>query len=683
MENESAMAASAMAASGRSPVGRRQEGVVNRDRGTGGPNRTTMSRASSARKLRVDTTAPYSRPSEVATRYTNTNAENLPVSPKSVFTQIQRAGVEGSTPKASVDHLRLTYPAITTKDKYIQEEIQGNTYNVDGKTINIEQVDNSLPEQLPDEVKTKLLDGVITWDDELQEIYGDDVHINLLMELLEKQYKEWKQTDLAQKQFGDESYSKFNKLFRAIVANFRAYFNLPFTKLLENMVNLFIQYNKEYGIDLYDIIKKAKGGDVHSITILENFVVNLLFNSTNGVEARRERWKEKNGIKGEEGLWEKKSQYYKYLAVNFLKIIDLMFSFIHLHTESNEYEKLKKNLVYFMCLMLLDYLTPVSDLEHGRNTFDPNGNVINRLVKLEKTPQLIDEKKLKLLKQEKADQIETFINQTVNYWFSISELAIIQYDTPWPEGTDSKILSSFKEKFEAVNLKLIDNLLEYFPGLLDSGEMLAILECVYNFIYVNSNSNGNITNRLIRYMIIFALLIFTCVRNKGTAYNKLNTIQIIREFNENFVANHSGAATASGSGAPATGGKLSKKRNSIKDLEQEVKKLNKKGLSLFKKKELFKEKIKKIDTKLKELDKKRKELGKQYKKNKTKTLKNQIDKIIKSIEKEKINKVNKKKELKKISDEYKAKNKELKNKDNALKKKLKKKGGKCSCLNKV
>lgn len=668
MENESAMAASAMAASGISPVGRRREEVVNRDRGAG---------RNVSRKLRVDTTAPYSRPR-------GTNAENLPVSPKSVFTQIQRAGVEGSTPKASVDHQLSTFPAITTKDKYIQEEIQGNTYNVDGKTINTEQVDNSLPEQLPDEVKTRLLDGVITWDDELQEIYGDDVHINLLMELLERQYQEWKQTDLAQKQVGDESYRKFNKLFRAIVANFRAYFNLPFTKLLENMVNLFIQYNKEYGIDLYDIIQKAKEGDVHSITILENFVVNLLFNSTKGVEARRERWQEKkNGKKSVEGLWEEKLQEYKYLAINFLKIIDLMFSFIHLHTESNEYEKLKKNLVYFMCLMLLDYLTPVSDLDHGRNTFDPNGNVINRLVKQEKTLQLRGEKELKLLKQEKADQIETFINQTVNDWFSISELAIIQYDTPWPKGTDSKILSSFKEKFEAVNLILIDNLLKYFPGLLNSGEMLAILECVYNFIYVNSNSNGNITNRLIRYMIIFALLIFTCVRNKGTAYNKLNTIQIIREFNENFVANHSGAATASGSGAAATGGKLSKKRNSIKDLEQEVKKLNKKGLSLFKKKELFKEKIKKIDTKLKELDKKRKELGKQYKKNKTKTLKNQIDKIIKSIEKEKINKVNKKKELKKISDEYKAKNKELKNKDNALKKKLKKKGGKCSCLNKV
>lgn len=669
MENESAMAASAMAASGISPVGRRREEVVNRDSGAG---------RNVSRKLRVDTTAPYSRPR-------GTNAENLPVSPKSVFTQIQRAGVEGSTPKASVDHQLSTFPAITTKDKYIQEEIQEIiTDNVDGKTINIEQVDNSLPEQLPDEVKTRLLDGVITWDDELQEIYGDDVHINLLMELLERQYQEWKQTDLAQKQVGDESYRKFNKLFRAIVANFRAYFNLPFTKLLENMVNLFIQYNKEYGIDLYDIIQKAKEGDVHSITILENFVVNLLFNSTKGVEARRERWQEKkNGKKSVEGLWEEKLQEYKYLAINFLKIIDLMFSFIHLHTESNEYEKLKKNLVYFMCLMLLDYLTPVSDLDHGRNTFDPNGNVINRLVKQEKTLQLRGEKELKLLKQEKADQIETFINQTVNDWFSISELAIIQYDTPWPKGTDSKILSSFKEKFEAVNLILIDNLLKYFPGLLNSGEMLAILECVYNFIYVNSNSNGNITNRLIRYMIIFALLIFTCVRNKGTAYNKLNTIQIIREFNENFVANHSGAATASGSGAAATGGKLSKKRNSIKDLEQEVKKLNKKGLSLFKKKELFKEKIKKIDTKLKELDKKRKELGKQYKKNKTKTLKNQIDKIIKSIEKEKINKVNKKKELKKISDEYKAKNKELKNKDNALKKKLKKKGGKCSCLNKV
>ena len=39
--------------------------------------------------------------------------------------------------------------------------------------------------------------------------------------------------------------------------------------------------------------------------------------------------------------------------------------------------------------------------------------------------------------------------------------------------------------------------------------------------------------------------------------------------------------------------------------------------------------------------------------------------------------------MKKISDEYKSKNKELKNKDNALKKKLKKKGGTCPCsLNK-
>ena len=194
--------------------------------------------------------------------------------------------------------------------------------------------------------------------------------------------------------------------------------------------------------------------------------------------------------------------------------------------------------------------------------------------------------------------------------------------------------------------------------------MTAIFDSTYYYLKMNESikSKQDYRSPLLNYIYYVCILVLGCGQIGDPPDEKF----IERNWNKG-----------------QNGGKLSKKRNSIKDLEKEVKKLNKKGLSLFKKKELVKEKIKKIDTKLKELDKKRKELGKQYKKNKTKTLKNQIDKIIKSIEKEKINKVNKKKELKKISDEYKSKNKELKNKDNALKKKLKKKGGKCGCSSKV
>lgn len=632
-----------------------------------------------------------------------------------------------STPRAD---LLSTYPKITIKEGNIKEKIGEEIrkeimeeFGVaikeeeeqEGYTKKIEQVTSpsspvpsprisglSKLEELSEEDMKKLVEGQIVWDDELQKKYGEDEHIKFLMELLKQQYNAWKESQPGQAHFSDDSYTEFNKLFRTIVVNFRTYFGLSFQKMLENVINLFIQFNKDYGIDLYDIIKNAKEGtDVHTIRILNEFVVSLLFKSSNGLKARKQRWKEKaikkksavqpgggkgvhNGVfkkrrnrkRSGGGLWEDTLANYKKISTDFLEIIDIMFSYIDLQ-DKGEYEELKKQLVYFLCLMLFDYLTPVSEVDQGQNVFVPE-NVIDRLVKEEKTlgQQPVDAI-LKDLKKDKADEIETFIYATVTKWQSIAELSRIKYDTRWADSTKDRILINFKSDFETINKTLIDNLLKYFLTLtFNEKEILDILECVYKFIYVNSKSNGNITNRLIRYMIIVSLLIFTCVRDKKT-YDKQKTLEIIRDFNQNFIPQQRTV------GSLRTGGKLSKKRNSIKDLEKEVKKLNKKALSLFKKKELVKEKIKKIDTKLKELDKKRKELGKQYKKNKTKTLKNQIDKIIKSIEKEKINKVNKKKEMKKISDEYKSKNKELKNKDNALKKKLKKKGGTCPCsLNK-
>jgi hypothetical protein len=97
-----------------------------------------------------------------------------------------------------------------------------------------------------------------------------------------------------------------------------------------------------------------------------------------------------------------------------------------------------------------------------------------------------------------------------------------------------------------------------------------------------------------------------------------------------------------------------------KELEKEIKKISRNALKISKKKELIKEKIKKIDNKLKELDNKKKELGKIYKIKKNKVLKDKIDKTIKNINKEKVNKSDKKKELKKTSNEYKKIDKALK-----------------------
>ncbi len=97
-----------------------------------------------------------------------------------------------------------------------------------------------------------------------------------------------------------------------------------------------------------------------------------------------------------------------------------------------------------------------------------------------------------------------------------------------------------------------------------------------------------------------------------------------------------------------------------KELEKEIKKISRNALKILKKKELIKEKIKKIDNKLKELDNKKKELGKIYKTKKNKVLKDKIDKTIKNINKEKVNKSEKKKELKKTSNEYKKIDKALK-----------------------
>lgn len=105
-----------------------------------------------------------------------------------------------------------------------------------------------------------------------------------------------------------------------------------------------------------------------------------------------------------------------------------------------------------------------------------------------------------------------------------------------------------------------------------------------------------------------------------------------------------------------------------KELEKEIKKNSRNALKISKKKELIKEKIKKIDNKLKELDNKKKELGKIYKIKKNKVLKDKIDKTIKNINKEKVNKSDKKKEFKKTSNEYKKIDKELKKMDKALKK---------------
>lgn len=115
-------------------------------------------------------------------------------------------------------------------------------------------------------------------------------------------------------------------------------------------------------------------------------------------------------------------------------------------------------------------------------------------------------------------------------------------------------------------------------------------------------------------------------------------------------------------GAQSAGGKKNK------ELEKEIKKISRNALKILKKKELIKEKIKKIDNKLKELDNKKKELGKIYKTKKNKVLKDKIDKTIKNINKEKINKSEKKKELKNTSNEYKKIDKELKKMDKVLKK---------------
>jgi len=615
----------------------------------------------------------------------------------------------------------ITYPQITMQEKPIiddvgnDDESQGDEQTpVPGQTIKIKQVNDTSnspipsPKEsgkqegvIPEDVMRQLLSGERMWDNDLDREYDDDAHIIYLMNLLDKQYEEWKKSREGQGYFSRDSYNTFNKLFQAIVVNFRAYFKLPYTKMLENMLNLFIQFNKDYGIDIHDIIFKQEGDeDVETIRILEEFVVNTLFETKEGREVRFQKWRERQGrggvghnggrkkitVKckrkksGGASFDEIRNEYRRY-AKNLLNAINIMFSYIALDKINKDlYEQLKKQLVYFLCLMLLDHLTVVEDVEHSTNVY--GYKVIDKLVMGANTfgrkrgregerKALLE---IKTLRQKKADEIYDFIkDKLLPLWEQFADLSTVQPHVAWPK--EINILDTFTPLFKEINETLVDNLLEYFAGKFTREDIFKILECVYNFIYVNSDSNGNITNRLIRYMIIFALLIFTCVKDTGT-YNKQNTLQIITNFNQNFIPQQRPG------GGLRTGGKLSKKRNSIKDLEQEVKKLNKKALSLFKKKELVKEKIKKIDTKLKELDKKRKELGKQYKKNKTKTLKNQIDKIIKSIEKEKINKVNKKKEMKKISDEYKSKNKELKNKDNTLKKKLKKKGGKCACLNK-
>ncbi len=624
-------------------------------------------------------------------------------------------GVAGSPRRAQNE---ITYPQITIQEKQIiddvgnDDESQGDEQTpVLGQTIKIKQVNNTSNSPFPSPSELGKLEGTISedvmrqllneekvWDDDLHRKYNDDEHIKYLMNLLNKQYEEWKKSREGQRHLSSDSYNTFNKLFQAIVVNFRAYFKLPYTKMLENMLNLFIQFNKDYGIDIHDIIFKQEGDeDVQTIRILQEFVVNILFQTEEGREARIQKWKERQGrggvgqnggrketVKckrkksGGGSFDEIRNKYISY-AENLLNAINIMFSYIASNKMNKDrYEQLKKQLVYFLCLMLLDHLTVVEDVEHSTNVY--GFKVIDELVIRANTlgrkrGREGEIKALKTLKQKKADKIYDFIkDKLLPLWEQIAELSTVQPHVAWPK--EINILDTFTPLFKEINETLVDNLLEYFAGKFTREDIFKILECVYNFIYVNSDSNGNITNRLIRYMIIFALLIFTCVKDTGT-YNKQNTLQIITNFNQNFIPQQRPG------GGLRTGGKLSKKRNSIKDLEQEVKKLNKKALSLFKKKELVKEKIKKIDTKLKELDKKRKELGKQYKKNKTKTLKNQIDKIIKSIEKEKINKVNKKKELKKISDEYKSKNKELKNKDNALKKKLKKKGGKCGCSSKV
>ena len=628
-------------------------------------------------------------------------------------------GVAGSPRRAQNE---ITYPQITIQEKQIiddvgnDDESQGDEQTpVLGQTIKIKQVNNTSNSPFPSPSELGKLEGTISedvmrqllneekvWDDDLHRKYNDDEHIKYLMNLLNKQYEEWKKSREGQRHLSSDSYNKFNKLFQAIVVNFRAYFKLTYTKMLENMLNLFIQFNKDYGIDIGDIISKQGDEDVDTIRILEEFVVNTLFQTQEGLDARKEKWRQRQGrgATGQNGgrketvkckrkksggapFDEIRNKYRKY-AKDSLDAIDIMFSYIALDkADKDRYEELKKQLVYFLCLILLDHLTVVEDVEHSTNVYGYKvidelvivANTLGRKRGREGERKALLEREKKALKQKNADNIYDFIKDIfLPLWEQIGLLSTVQPHVAWPK--EINILDTFTPLFKEINETLVDNLLEYFAGKFTREDIFKILECVYNFIYVNSDSNGNITNRLIRYMIIFALLIFTCVKDTGT-YNKQNTLQIITNFNQNFIPQQRPG------GGLRTGGKLSKKRNSIKDLEQEVKKLNKKALSLFKKKELVKEKIKKIDTKLKELDKKRKELGKQYKKNKTKTLKNQIDKIIKSIEKEKINKVNKKKELKKISDEYKSKNKELKNKDNALKKKLKKKGGKCGCSSKV
>lgn len=291
----------------------------------------------------------------------------------------------------------------------------------------------------------------------------------------------------------------------------------------------------------------------------------------------------------------------------------------------------KKNIIKLMTLMLLPFIFTTKK-QHGARGIGDN---------------LFDKVKIKKNRDrdpDRANKITGYVSTLVNkikYCLEVGDLSSISI---------SQITTDLEtELANAFNISQV--------------MMTAIFDSTYYYLKMNKSieSRQDYRSPLLNYIYYVCILVLGC----GLIGDPPDKQFITRVWNKR-----------------QSGGKLSKKRNSIKDLEQEVKKLNKKALSLFKKKELVKEKIKKIDTKLKELDKKRKELGKQYKKNKTKTLKNQIDKIIKSIEKEKINKVNKKKEIKKISDEYKAKNKELKNKDNALKKKLKKKGGKCGCLNK-
>lgn len=292
----------------------------------------------------------------------------------------------------------------------------------------------------------------------------------------------------------------------------------------------------------------------------------------------------------------------------------------------------KKNIIKLMTLMLLPFIFTIKKQHGARGIGD---NLFDKV-----------EGEIRVHDPERADRITRYV----------SILAKIIKDCLEVKDVNSINISDISE----ITTNLERELAIAFN--IDPAMITAIFDSTYYYLKMNESiqSRGDYRSPLLNYIYYVCILVFGC----SLISNPRDKNFIHRDWNKG-----------------QNGGKLSKKRNSIKDLEKEVKKLNKKALSLFKKKELVKEKINKIDTKLKELNKKRKELGKQYKKNKTKTLKNHIDKIIKFIEKEKINKVNKKKEMKKISDEYKSKNKELKNKDNSLKKKLKKKGGKCGCSN--